>query len=116
MESMTSKFANAVLTKRKELGLTQEELAEKVGTSKQMVCRYEKGQRSPKVAMANAFAEALGTTLDELLDVEKYEQEKEKTSQSEFEKALIYAYSVADEWTKNAVKKLLDMKLGGETK
>ena len=75
MENMTKKFANAVLTRRKQLGLTQEELAVRVGTSKQMVCKYEKGQRSPKVAMANAFAEALETTLDELLDVEKIEEQ-----------------------------------------
>ena len=75
MENMTKKFADAVLTRRKQLGLTQEELAARVGTSKQMVCKYEKGQRSPKVAMANAFAEALETTLDELLDVEKVEEE-----------------------------------------
>lgn len=73
MESITNKFAEAVYSRRKQLGLTQEELAARVGTSKQMVCKYEKGQRSPKVAMANAFATALETTLDELLDVEKIE-------------------------------------------
>lgn len=71
MENVTNKFANAVLTRRKQLGLTQDELAKRVGTSKQMVSKYELGQRSPKVAMANAFAAALETTLDELLDAEK---------------------------------------------
>lgn len=73
MENMTKKFANAVLRRRKELGLTQEELAKRVGTTKQMVSKYELGQRSPKVVMANAFAEALETTLDELLETEKAE-------------------------------------------
>ena len=75
MENMTKKFANAVLTRRKQLGLTQEELARMVGTSKQMVSKYELGQRSPKIIMARAFATALGTTLDELLNVEKTEEE-----------------------------------------
>ncbi len=70
MEDMARKFADALIRKRKELGLTQEELAVKVGTVKQVVCKYEKGQRSPKVSTANAFAEALGTTLDEMLGVE----------------------------------------------
>lgn len=69
MENMTKRFANAVLTRRKQLGLTQEELAKRVGTSKQMVSKYELGQRSPKVAMANKFAAALETTLDDLLGV-----------------------------------------------
>ena len=71
MDDMTAKFAKAILARRKELGWTQEELAERVGTSKQMVSKYENMQRSPKVVMANAFASALGTTLDELLGVEK---------------------------------------------
>lgn len=74
MEDMTMKFAKALHNRRKELGLSQEELAKKVGTRKQVVSKYELGQRSPKVEMANAFAEALGTTLDELLEVEKEEQ------------------------------------------
>lgn len=71
MEDMTKKFAHAVHARRKELGLTQEELAKRVGTTKQMVSKYELGQRSPKVVMANAFAAALETTLDELLDTDK---------------------------------------------
>lgn len=70
MNDMTIKFANALVRRRKELGLTQDELAEKVGTTKQVVSKYELGQRSPKVIMANAFAAALGTTLDEMLGVE----------------------------------------------
>ena len=71
MDDMTAKFAKAIHERRKELGLTQEELAERVGTTKQVVSKYENGQRSPKVVMANAFADALETTLDELLGVEK---------------------------------------------
>lgn len=78
MENMTQKFARAVHNRRKELGLTQDELAARIGTTKQMVSKYELGQRSPKVAMANAFAEALETTLDDLLEVEKEENTVEK--------------------------------------
>lgn len=81
MENMSAKFAESVLSRRKELGLTQEELAKKIGTSKQMVSKYELGQRSPKVAMANAFADALETTLDELLDIEKEIEEENKDPQ-----------------------------------
>ena len=82
MDEMAKKFAEALIRKRKELGLTQEELAAKIGTNKQVVCRYEKGQRSPKVTMANQFATALGTTLDEMLDLEKVE-EHDNTPQTE---------------------------------
>ncbi len=67
-KTLTMKFANAIYNRRKQLGLTQEELARRVGTSKQMVSRYELGQRSPKIVMADKFAEALETTLDTLMD------------------------------------------------
>ena len=80
MSEMTKKFAKAILNRRKELGLTQEELANRVGTTKQMVSKYENAQRSPKVTMANAFADALETTLDELLGVEKDNSELENES------------------------------------
>ena len=70
MKDIKEHFAKALYNRRKQLGLTQDELAERVGTSKQIVSRYELGQRSPKIGMANKFAEALGTTLDELLGIE----------------------------------------------
>ena len=66
--TLTMKFANAIYNRRKQLGLTQEEVARRVGTSKQMVSRYELGQRSPKVIMADKFASALDTTLDSLME------------------------------------------------
>lgn len=70
MESMTAKFAKALHKRRKDLKMSQEELARIVGTTKQVVSKYERGERSPKVAVATAFADALGTTLDEMLEVE----------------------------------------------
>ena len=75
MDDIKESFAKALYNRRKKLGLTQDELAERVGTSKQMVSKYELAQRSPKIGMANRFAEALGTTLDELLGLEQTEDE-----------------------------------------
>ena len=86
MDDMTARFAKAILTRRKELGLTQEELADRVGTTKQVVSKYENGQRSPKVIMANAFAAALETTLDELLDVEKADPVLVQKAEEEYAK------------------------------
>ena len=68
MDSKTQKFATAILNRRKELRLSQEQVAEKVGTTKQMISKYERCQRSPKIQMANAIANALDTTIDILLD------------------------------------------------
>lgn len=67
---MNQRFATALFTLRTQKKMSQQELAEKVGTSKQMVSKYEKCQRIPKITMANRFASALDTTLDEMLGIE----------------------------------------------
>lgn len=47
---------------------TQAQLAQKLHTSKQVISRYETGQRTPKITVAQAFAEALHVPLRSLLD------------------------------------------------
>ena len=46
--------------------LTQEQLAEAVGVSRQTVAKWESGETSPDLDHAAAVADALGTTLDGL--------------------------------------------------
>lgn len=52
-------FGEALKQIRLQRNLSQEELAHKLGTSKQVISRYETGQRSPKIHVAAAFAAAL---------------------------------------------------------
>ena len=52
-------FGEALKRIRLQRNLSQEELARKLGTSKQVISRYETGQRSPKIHVAAAFAAAL---------------------------------------------------------
>lgn len=61
-----SDFGDALRTIRVMRGMTQEEFAELLGTSKQVISRYENGQRSPKISVAKEYAERLGITLSEL--------------------------------------------------
>lgn len=49
-------------------GLTQEELARRIGTQKQSISRYENSDRMPGLKTAQALAEALGVSLPELSD------------------------------------------------
>ena len=60
-------FGDNLKAARIQKGLSQEELAKIVGTTKQVISKYENNQRTPKVTVANAFAEALGVSLRELL-------------------------------------------------
>lgn len=52
---------------RKEKGWTQEKLAQKMGISRATVAQYEAGKRKPKYETIVRFADALGTSTDNLL-------------------------------------------------
>jgi transcriptional regulator with XRE-family HTH domain len=57
-------FSSAV---EKEQGLSQEEFAQKIGTTKQVLSRYETNLRSPKISTIAAYAEKLDLSLDYML-------------------------------------------------
>lgn len=52
--------------RRAELGLSQVELAERVGIDKRQIRRYENGETHPALPVAVEIAKALGITVDEL--------------------------------------------------
>lgn len=52
---------------RKKRGMTQEQLAEKLGTTKAAISRYEKDQRQPKISQIKKIATALDASTDETL-------------------------------------------------
>lgn len=58
---------NIISKKRKELGLTQIQLAEKLNVSNRAVSKWENGDGFPDITSLPAIAEALGITIDELL-------------------------------------------------
>lgn len=51
---------------RKEAGLTQEELAKKVGLKKQNISRYENSHVEPNIRTAKRIADALGVSIEEM--------------------------------------------------
>lgn len=73
---------------RKRSGLSQEELAQRVGVSRQAVSRWELGEASPESGKLLPLAEALGITTDQLLRGEAPEEAaSEAVSDGEGEKA-----------------------------
>ncbi len=61
---------------RKARGLSQEELADAVGVSRQAVSKWELGESQPEVDKVVLLAQALGVTTDQLLlGVEPQEEE-----------------------------------------
>ena len=63
---------------RKRLGLTQLELAERVGVSVQAISKWEMNTGLPDISMAVPLARALGTTTDELLQFGQRRKEMEQ--------------------------------------
>ena len=60
-------IAENILTTRLSLHMTQEQLAEAAGVSRQTVAKWESGATAPDLEHAAAIAEAFGTTLDALV-------------------------------------------------
>lgn len=52
---------------RTKMGLTQEELADKVGVARSIVTRYELGDRTPPLATLTRLAKIFDCSLDDLV-------------------------------------------------
>ena len=57
---------DVIKAKRAELGLSQGDLATKVGVDRRQIRRYEAGETQPTLSVAKAIAGALGISIDEL--------------------------------------------------
>ena len=64
------KLSEKILYYRKKAGLSQEELAGRVGVSRQAVSKWELGDAAPEVDKLRALAREFGVTVDELLSEE----------------------------------------------
>lgn len=61
-------FQNNVKRLREEKGFTQAELGELVGVVQQVIADYEGGKSKPSIETGVRLANALGTTVERLVD------------------------------------------------
>jgi len=84
---MTIEIANRLVKLRKEKGLSQEELADKLGLSRQAVSKWERAEASPDTDNLICLAKLYGVSLDELLtsddDIETIVKEQVKDKEEE---------------------------------
>ena len=99
-ESVNETMGAIIARKRKELGLTQEQLAGELGISYQAVSKWENELSSPDISTLPLLADVLGLTLDELFGRAPTQPEEEaqaepvqieEEAQAEPEQALIPA-------------------------
>jgi len=72
------KISNFIKTKRKELGITQEELAEKLFVTEKAISRWETGRGTPDISLLIPLSKELKIDVSELLNG----QENKKTENS----------------------------------
>ncbi len=66
---MTENIKNTVYSLRTKKGLTQEELAEKVGITRQTVISIEKGNYTPSVYLALKLASLFKVPVEEIFKI-----------------------------------------------
>ncbi|MCR5417542.1 MAG: helix-turn-helix domain-containing protein [Lachnospiraceae bacterium] len=68
-------FKDNLLELRKYYNMSQEELAERIGVSRQTLSKYETGESLPDVEKCKAIAEVFGRSIDDLVSYEKEDGE-----------------------------------------
>ena len=64
-------FAENLMELRKVHAMSQEELADKIGVSRQTISKYETGESLPDIEKCKALADVFGITVDDLICYEK---------------------------------------------
>ena len=63
-------FKDNLISLRKLNGYSQEELAEKIGVSRQTLSKYETGESVPDIEKSKAIADVFNVSLDDLVNFE----------------------------------------------
>lgn len=88
-------FGSMVAELRKEKGMTQADLAEKMGITDKAVSKWERDLSYPDIASIPRLAEFLGVSVDELLSLKRPDGEKGKTKIEEYVTLALNSISVA---------------------
>ena len=101
------KLGTFIAQRRKELGLTQATLAEKIHVTDKAVSRWERGIGLPDIGNIEALAEALEVSLIELMQAKK--KEETEISTEEAERIVIDTIELSRTKTENQLIKIIGM-------
>jgi transcriptional regulator with XRE-family HTH domain len=97
-------FAERLKQLRKENGITMEDLAEEIGTTKSTISRYENNKREPKKHFIEKTAEYFNVSTDYLLGLKN-----EKSSADKIKKAISDDPELHDVWDKISKRENLQL-------
>ena len=66
-------FAENLIQLRKLNHMSQDELADQIGVSRQTLSKYETGESLPDIEWCKRLADIFGVTVDDLINYEKKE-------------------------------------------
>ena len=69
-------LSNRIVVCRAEKGLTQQELADQVGVSRQTIAAMEKNKYNPSLILAFKIANVFGKSITDIFDYEEEEDEE----------------------------------------
>ena len=75
---MSKKLADSIISLRRKHGFSQEQLAEKIGVTRQAISNWERGTATPDVETLNLIAKLFDMDLLAIINGESNEQEKAK--------------------------------------
>ena len=76
-----NKISNFIKQKRKELGITQDELAEKLFVTEKAISRWETGRDTPDISLLLPLSKELNIEVSELLNGEENKKPKDNIEQ-----------------------------------
>ena len=91
---MAITFGKTMKTIREKNDWSLEQMAKKLGTTKQALSKYERGERTPKVTVAAQFAEKLNIPLETLIGVDAIEIEPINKNEPKTKEAKILAKGI----------------------
>ena len=76
-----NKISNFIKVKRKEIGITQDELAEKLFVTEKAISRWETGRGTPDISLLLPLSKELNIDVSELLNGEENKKNKNEVEQ-----------------------------------
>ena len=89
MEDLKQTIADNITELRKEMHLTQAELAEKMGYTDKAISKWERAESIPDIVTLKEFADLCGVTLDYLVEKEHAENRAALSKQARSNRLVI---------------------------
>jgi transcriptional regulator with XRE-family HTH domain len=98
MEDIKQVIADNIIELRKELHLTQAELADKMGYTDKAISKWERAESIPDIGTLKEFADLCGVSLDYLVQKEHAEQRPALSRQARSNRLIISLLAAAAVW------------------